>query len=352
MVNQAEIIIVGAGPIGLELAVHLKRNGVDYIHLEAKQIGDTIANWPPQTQFFSAPERVALAGIPVHSPNQQSLTGEMYLSYLRGVVEQAELSIRSYEPVVAAHKGENGRFHLTTKTRSGKAEYSCSILILATGNMNRPRQLGIEGESLPHVAHRLRDPHDYFQKRLLIIGGKNSALEAALRCWRVGAEVALSYRRDAFETSIVKPHLSREIGLLIDKEQIAFYDETIPKRIEPGCVLLEDVDSGEETAVSTDFVLFKVGYEMEMMLYEQLGIQLEGKARKPQFDPNTMQTNVPNLYVCGTAAGGMEKEHELFISTCHEHVEKIIGALNLSKSAVGDVDARSYEISFDEIKED
>lgn len=353
MISETDIIIVGAGPLGIELAIQLKRLDAAYIQLEAAQIGDTIANWPRQTQFFSAPERVALAGVPVHSPNQQSLTGEMYLGYLRTLVELFRLDIRTYEPVVDARREEDGRFLLTTRSLTGDNRYRCRRLVLATGNMNRPRRLGIPGEDLPHVFHRLDDPHRFFRKRLLIVGGKNSALEAALRCWRIGAKVMLSYRRAEFETSIVKPHLAREIDILIEKEKLDFFPETVLCRVEPGVAILQQAPSGEETAVETDFVLLRVGFEMDQTLYQQLGVSLEGEAGKPVFDPNTMETRVPGVYVCGTAAGGMEREHELFIVTAHGHVEKIV--TQLTGQRPGEIGAdleRSYEISFDEIKED
>lgn len=353
MIKETDVIIVGGGPLGIELAVLLKRNNIDYLHFEARQIGDTISKWPRQTQFFSAPERVALAGIPVHSPNQQSLTGEMYLGYLRSVVEQCQLSIRTYEPVVDIQKEADGRFLLTTASLTGQNQVRCQRLVLATGNMNFPRQLGIEGEALPHVHHRLDDPHDYFQKRVLIVGGKNSALEAALRTWRAGAQVAISYRRAEFETSIVKPHLAREIGLLIDKGMIDFYPGTEVRHLEEGAVYLGNNNDGSEKTVAVDFVLFCIGFEMDMTLYEKVGITLKGQARTPEFYSETMETDVPNVYICGTAAGAMEAEHELFIMTSHDHAEKIAAALTGKRDhTIGDIPRRSYNITFDEIKED
>ena len=251
--QTTDVIIIGAGPIGIELAAQLKRTQIDYIHLEAEQIGHTISQWPRHAQFFSAPERVALAGVPVHSPNQQSLTGEMYLSYLRSLVELLGLDIRTYEPVRKIIRTDESKFHVYTETLSGSQHYCCCRIVLATGNMSMPRRLDIPGEELAHIHHRLIDPHRYFRKRLMVIGGKNSALEAALRCWRAGAKVAMSYRRAEFEESIVKPHLAREIGLLIDKGMIDFYPQTVPTRIAAGWIELRPTETAAAEKVPVDF---------------------------------------------------------------------------------------------------
>lgn len=352
--QTTDIIIIGAGPIGIELAALLKRAGAEYVHLEAHQIGHTISQWPRETQFFSSPERVALAGVPVHSPNQQSLTGEMYLSYLRSLVELLELEIHTYEPVRKITRTDDERFLVEAESVTGTNKYSCRRLVLATGNMSSPRWLGIPGEDLTHVDHLLYDPHKYFRKRLLVVGGKNSALEAALRCWRAGADVGLSYRRAEFEESIVKPFLAREVKLLIDKGLLEFYPLTTPLRINGGTVYLRNTDKpGISHELSVDFVLLCIGYDMDMSLLEQLGVNLRGEERIPEFDDKTMETNVPNLYLAGTAAGGMESRHELFIITSHEHAEKIATALTGENfSQTGTIPRRHYNVTLEEVQED
>ena len=352
-----DVIIIGAGPIGIELAALLKKSGADYLHIEARQIGHTISQWPRDTQFFSAPERVALAGVPVHSPNQQSLTGEMYLSYLRGIVELLDLEIQTFEPVTHVSQLDDRSFTINTQSVRGKQTYRCNRLVIATGNMSTPRTLGIDGEEMAHVDHALLDPHKYFRKRLLIVGGKNSALEAALRCWRAGASVTLSYRQDKFEESIVKPHLAREIRLLIAKGMIDFYPQTTPIQIEADHACLQhtgDIGIADETTnVLVDFVLFCIGYEMDMSLFTQLDVQLCGEERIPEFNEETMETNVPNLYVAGTAAGGMQHRHELFIITCHEHAEKIAHTLTGQRPSItGALAQRNYAVTFDDVQED
>src|SRR5947209_1729052 len=196
---NADVAIVGAGPIGLELAVALKRAGVDYLHFDAKQIGYTISWFAPQTRFFSSNDRIAIAGVPLNTTDGSKSTREEYLNYLRTVVELYDLKVRTYEPVKNIEQ-QGGRFVLTTS----RAQIRCNKLILATGGTDRPRRMNIPGEDLPHVSHYFQDPHVYFRRRLMIVGGRNSAIEAALRCHVAGAHVLLSYRRQALDAQRIK----------------------------------------------------------------------------------------------------------------------------------------------------
>ena len=145
-----EVAIIGAGPIGLELAVALKLAGVNYIHLEAKQIGNTISWWPRNTNFFSTSERVAISGVPIQNPHQGRISGEDYLAYLRGIVEQFDLQINTYEPVTALERHEDG-FALRTQTATGRHVYQVRRVVLAKGDMDCPNLLGIPGEDLAAV---------------------------------------------------------------------------------------------------------------------------------------------------------------------------------------------------------
>jgi thioredoxin reductase (NADPH) len=195
-VESTDVAVIGAGPIGLELAVALKRAGFDYLHFDAKQIGYTVSWFPPQTRFFSSNERIAIAGVPLQTPDGGKCTREQYLTYLRTVVQQFDLKVRTYEPVVGIDRDpRGGAFTLTTKPLAGECRYRANRIVLVTGGTDRPRRLNIPGEDLPHVSHYFGDPHTYFRKRVLIVGGKNSAVEAALRCHGAGAHVSLSYRR-------------------------------------------------------------------------------------------------------------------------------------------------------------
>src|SRR4051812_46299808 len=190
--STTDVVIIGAGPIGLELAVAFKRAGVDYLQFDAKQIGYTISWFPPQTRFFSSNDRIAIAGVPLQTPDQNKATREQYLAYLRTVVQQFNLKINTYEPVVNIERESSG-FALTTTRGGVHRHYRANRIALATGGPAPPRTLDVPGEDLPHVHRHWRDPHDYFNKRVLVVGGKNSAVETALRFHHAGAQVALSY---------------------------------------------------------------------------------------------------------------------------------------------------------------
>ena len=325
--QNVEIIVVGAGPIGLELAVALKRLQVDYIHLEKRQIGQTISWFPYQARFFSSPERIALANVPFQTNDQSKATREDYLAYLRGIVQQFDLEVKTYERVVKIQK-QNDRFVLDTQTQSGrKFQYSSRHVILAVGDMAQPRLLNIPGEDLPHVSHYFHEPHIYFRRRLLIIGGKNSAVEAALRCHHAGVRVAISYRQNAFSPGSIKYWLLPEIQMLNRTGQIPFYNNTIPLEITPDEVVLKSTENDKEITVPADFVLLMTGYTCDSTLFEMASVTLQDESAKPLFNPKTMETDVPGLFVAGTAAAGAQKEYRLFIENCHEHVGKIVKAI-------------------------
>lgn len=318
-------MLIGAGPIGLELAVNLQHAGVDYVHLDAGQVGQTVADYPKQTQYFSSPDRIAIAGVPLSIPDQTKASREQYLAYLHGVVEQFDLPIQTFERVQSVTRDDEAeRFTVVTS----KASYDAARAVLAIGDMHHPRLLDILGEDLPHVSHFLDEPQMYFRQRLLIVGGKNSAVETALRCDRAGAKVTMSYRGEAFDADSIKYWLMPEIQALIKHGQVAFRPRTVPTAITPDSVTLASVDNPAQThSVEADFVLLLTGYTQDKTLFESAGVILEGDNRAPQHDPATMMTNVPNLFVAGTAAAGTQNAFKLYIENSHPHVTKIIEAI-------------------------
>ncbi len=347
----ADIAIVGAGPIGIELAVCLKAAGMDYVHLEARQIGHTMSWWPRDTTFFSTTERIEIAGVPLQSTAQGRTTGEEYLAYLRSIVEQFDLQVNTYEPVTGIERTEDG-FLLQTQPQTGPRAYVARNVVLASGDMHRPHRLQIPGEDLPHVSHYFRDVHPYFRRRLLIVGGRNSAAEAALRCWRAGAQVALSYRRATFDQRLVKHWILPDLQAQIDNGMIGFHPLTAPLEITPGHVVLARLDmdgcpTGETIRQPADFVLLLTGFEADMTLFQQAGVTLDGPSQTPRLDPATMETVVPGLYVAGTAAAGQRQEkYTVFIENSHVHVGRIVQALTGRWPArLGTVPSRQYELA-------
>jgi thioredoxin reductase (NADPH) len=352
--TRAEVSIIGAGPIGIEMAVALKLAGVDYTHFDAQQIGYTISWWPRNTLFFSTTERIEISGVPAPTTTQQRLTGEEYLAYLRGVVEQFDLPIHTYERVERIETVEGG-FTLHTRALSGPRLHFCRRLILATGDMHSPNRIGVRGEDLPHVSHYFTDPHRYFRRRMLIVGGRNSAAEAALRCWRAGAQVSLSYRRPHFDEKTVKHWILPDLLAQIESGNIDFYPGTLVSEIRPGEVDLVRCRPGtiepseDARRVQTDFVLLLTGFEADLSLFDQLGVEMDGPSRAPKLDPQTMETSVPGVYVAGTAAAGSQKKYVLFIENSHEHVGKIARAITGKwPERLGSVAARQVELKFED----
>jgi thioredoxin reductase (NADPH) len=376
-----DVAIVGAGPIGLELAACFKRANVDYIHFDAHQIGYTLTWWPRNTNFFSTTERLAIAGVPIQNNHQQRITGEDYLAYLRAVVEQFDLKVNTYEQVIAIQRpgsasestgGTEGNspdassvaslpstaqsFALTTRRLTGEQRYFSRRVVLAVGDMHWPNRLGIPGEDLPHVSHYFRDPHDYFRRRLLIVGGRNSAAEAALRCWRAGARVTVSYRRARLDQQRVKHWLLPDIEAQIEAGTIGFLPETTPVEITPAHVVLMPtpdgrLNGGAPILHETDFVLLNTGFHGDQSLLEMAGVELRGENRVPVFDAATMQTNVPGVYLAGTVAAGIQQRYTLFIENCHEHAGKIVQEITGRwPEQLGDAASRNYHLSFEQIE--
>lgn len=329
-----DVAIIGAGPIGLELAVVLKHAGVDYVQFDAGQIGQTITWFPRQLRFFSSPERIAIAGVPLLTADQSKVTREDYLAYLCGVATQFDLRVRTYEQVTHIERtGANGGFTLRTNRLGEQHTHRAKYLVLAIGDLHRPRKLNIDGEDLPNVSHYFHEPHRYFRQQLLIVGGRNSAAEAAIRCWRAGAQVSLSYRRTEFDEKAIKYWILPELRSLIKAGGIKFYPGTTPTRITPRFVSLapshtKAQDTGPRgLEVNADFVLLLTGYEMDPALFEMAGVELSGENHDPRLDPQTMQTNVPGLFVAGTAVAGTQVRFKLFIENCHPHVSRIAKAI-------------------------
>ena len=333
---ETEIVLIGAGPIGLEMAVALRDAGLEYVHLEAKQVGNTVSWFPQQARFFSSPERIAICGVPLQTVDQSKATREDYLAYLVGIVQQFKLPIRSYERVTRVRKTEEKYpYEIETVRSDGNRHYRAKRVIFTIGDMHHPRPLTlpngdlVEGFSLPHVSSYFNEPHPFFDQRLLIVGGRNSAVEAAIRCYRVGAKVSLSYRRAELDSSI-KYWLKPEIEWLIRHGEIDFFPQTIPSRITPTHVQLSHVDQELKLTdqppknAPFDFVLSLIGYQMDSSLYQEAGIALTGSGQAPQHDSKTMETNLPGVYVAGTGAAGTQMRFKLFIENCHAHVVRIM----------------------------
>lgn len=322
--------IIGAGPIGLEVAWALRKEGTEPLHFDAGAIGSTMGWWAPGTRFFSSPERIAICGVPLLTPTQEKATREEYLTYLRAIATQFDLRVRTFERVTRiqppATPGQP--FILHSRTHAGEHTHAASHVIVAIGDMHRPRLLNIPGEQLPKVSHYFHDPHRYHGRRVVIVGGKNSAVEAAIRCYRAGATVTISYRKAEFDDKRVKYWLLPELKGLIKDGHIGFLPSTVPIAIDASGVHLalapaNGEATGEVRLIPADDVLLLTGYEMDGSILAGAGVVLHGLQNAPTFDRRTMETNIPRLYVAGTATAGTQSRFRVFIENCHDHGPKI-----------------------------
>lgn len=331
-----DVAVVGAGPIGLEAAAILKADGLNVVTVDSGSIGATISRcFPPHTRFFTSPERLQLFGQAIDPLNQEKLTGEEYLSYLRAYVATHGLNVRTFEQVIAvedlsddlAGSGQDDTrsqplLRLTTQSRSGKRDQlDARRLVLATGGTDKPRTLGIPGEDLPHVRSHLGDPYQYVGRRVLIVGGRNSAAESALRCYRVGAEVHLVHRHPELYERI-KYWIKPEVESLMSEGRIVGHlaDEVV--RITPDHV---ELASGEELTV--DDIVLQIGYEQDKSIFDLAGVQYGGELGAPEFNADTMETTRPGVFVVGTATAGTQDGFGVFIENCHDHGHRVAAAI-------------------------
>ncbi|MEM9560540.1 MAG: NAD(P)-binding domain-containing protein [Planctomycetota bacterium] len=356
--SDVDTLLVGAGPIGIEMAAALRSLGHGYAHVEAGCLASTIAWYPPGTEIFSAPERLAIAGVPFVSYPHQRVTREDYLAYLRGVVAHHGLEVSLFTRVTSIERTADGRLCATVApSRQGVGgpgysakvggagaadgagagaggEIRCSNVILGIGDMHVPRMLGIEGEGLAHVSHFMGDPHVYAQLRVVVVGGNNSACEAAVRLYRAGARVTLVHRRAEPSGERVKPWIAIELKALIREGKVDFLGERVLGRIERERVRADSIAGDGEVVVAADRVLLMTGYDQDASLFERLGVELRARDRAPVFDRATMQTGVPGVYVLGTAVSGSRTGRTVhFIETSHKHVPRIARALGHSAAA-------------------
>lgn len=346
-----DVLIVGAGPIGIEMAVACAVNNLNAIVLEAGQIGNTIAWWAPQTRWFSSNDRISIAGVPLETIDQTKATREQYLTYLRTVIRQFGLQVHPYSKVESVTKNADGIFNVVYQQRSANRRLTAKYVVLAIGGTDRPNKLCIPGEELPHVDGYFREPHRYFQRRVVVIGGRNSAVEAALRAYHSGANVTLVYRGADLPRESIKYWLLPEIDSLIQSGRIHAHFQTVVTRITTTDVHLQklalpnaSMTANTTATVAADDVLTLVGYHQDKQLFKNSGVELIGESQHPCFDDSTMMTNVPGLFVAGTAiAGTQSSKYKIFLENCHVHIGRIISCVCGNSSTNVAKNVHSYE---------
>ena len=314
----ADVGIVGAGPCGLAAAVAVKRVGLDGILIDRACLVSGIASYPTYINFFSTADRLSIAGIPFVVPTEKP-TRRDALAYYRAVARHFDVPIRQYENVVSAEK-RGDRFLLRARNRFGEeSELDVGALVVSTGYFGHPNRLGVPGENLPHVTHLFTEGHWAFDQHVVVVGGGNSAVEAALDLYRADARVTLVHFAPSIDPN-VKPWIVPDITNRIKDGSIGAYFESRVSAIEPHEVVL-DTPRGAER-VKAQQVYLMLGYQPNNDLLVQLGVPIDSETGIPRHDPETMETSVSGVFIAGVIASGYDA-NKTFIENGRHHGELI-----------------------------
>lgn len=314
-----DLIIIGAGPIGLACGIEAQKAGLDYLVLEKGCLVNSLYNYPHNMTFFSTSERLEIGGVPFISNNPKPTRPEA-LEYYRRVCTSWKLNVKLYEEVKKVTKDSASHFQLITS----KGSYTTKAVVLALGFYDRPYLLNVEGEDLPKVKHYYDEPHPYFGQRIAVIGAANSAVDVALETWRKGAEVTMIIREDKIRES-VKYWVRPDIENRIKEGSIKAYFNSTVNRITLSTIEIKSPDG--IVSIENDFVLAMTGYQPPFELMKSMGIQFQqDEYHTPGYNENTMESNVENLYLAGVVIGGLQT-NKWFIENSRVHAEVIINDL-------------------------
>jgi len=317
-----DVICIGAGPTGLATAIEARRAGMRALVIDKGCLCNSIYHYPVNMVFFTTPELLEIGGLPLVSPNEKPTRVEA-LKYYRKASEHYELEVRLFELVVRV-EGSDGCFTVVTQTQKGAGEYQGKKIVVATGYYDLPNKLNVPGEDLPHVSHYYTEPYQFWNREVVVVGGKNSAAEAALDLYRNGARVTLVHR-DAQLGQSIKYWVKPDIENRIKAGQIQTRLQTRVKEITPDEVIVSN--GGGEKRLPARQVFALTGYHPDFAFIESLGVRLDPETRKPALDPNTLESNVPGIHLAGVVIGG-NRTGEIFIENGRFHGKQIVDALS------------------------
>jgi thioredoxin reductase (NADPH) len=319
---DADLLIVGGGPCGLAAAVSAQRAGLQPLVLEASVVVSTIAAYPTYVRFFSTAEKLSIGGLPFVVPVDKP-TRRDALAYYRAAVRHFRIPLRQYERVTALERHPSG-FLVHSRTRAGRdRRTSASAVVVATGYFGSPNRLGVPGEDLPHVTHVYREGHEAFDQFAVVVGGGNSAAEAALDLWRSGARVTLVHFGPTFDKKI-KPWVLPDFMNRVKEGAISTCWDSRVQAIEPDSVVVRSSDG--ERRIPAGFVYVMTGFAPNTELLAQAGVPIDPATGIPSHDEATLETSVPGLFIAGVVVAGYDA-NKVFIENGRYHGEKIVARL-------------------------
>ncbi len=311
-----DVIIIGAGPIGINCALQAKKKGLSYLVIEKGPLVNSLYNYPANMQFFSTSEKLELDGIPFISKEAKPSKQEA-LEYYRRIATSNQLNIKLFEKVEELEKLKN------FKIKTNKHQYHSKNIIIATGFYDIPNKIDVKGESLQKVTHYYDDPHLYAFQNVAVIGASNSAVDAALEIYRKGGNVTMIIRGSSIGERVkywVKPDIENRIK---EGSIKAYYNSEIKEILKDHIIVKTD---HKVLKIPNDFVVALTGYRPNFDFLKAVDIQLEGEKRIPNYDTNTMETNVNGIYLAGVICGG-EETHKWFIENSRIHAHQAIDSI-------------------------
>ena len=315
-----DLVIVGAGPSGLATAIAAKEQGLDYLVLEKGVLVNSIYHFPAHMVFFTTPELLEIGGVPLVTPYEKPTRLEA-LRYYRRVADKFDLKIQFGSRVAGITRDPSSG--IFTVTCAHPTTLRARAVVLALGYYDHPNRLGVPGEDLPHVSHYYTDSHACYRQRVVIVGGKNSAAEAALELYRSGAHVTVVHRRKTLGASIkywVKPDIENRIA----EGSVAARFEARVIEITPEAVVVEH--DGARESLPADRVFLLTGYHADFDLLAASGVTVDGDTGVPTYDASTLESNVPNLFFAGGVVAGKDTA-PIFIENGRFHGERLVKVL-------------------------
>jgi thioredoxin reductase (NADPH) len=322
VIDAYDIICIGAGPTGLSSAIEAKRVGMRPLVIDKGCLCNSIYHYPVNMVFFTTPELLEIGDLPLVCAAEKPTRVEA-LKYYRKAAEHYDLELRLFEQVLRV-EGNDGQFTVVTQAENAEQrKYQSRKIVVATGYYDLPNRLGVPGEDLPNVSHYYTEAHPYWHENVVVIGGRNSAAEAALDLFRNGAKVTLVHR-DAHLGPTIKYWVRPDIENRIKAGQIQALFQTVATKITPDEVVVTNAAGEERLPARQVFAL--TGYHPDFTFIENLGVRLDAQTRKPELDPKTLESNVPGIHLAGVVIGGRHTS-EIFIENGRFHGKQIIDAL-------------------------